>query len=74
MPVGDTRLIDLYKINGAADPGLIASILDAIAADDGMLFSDTWVLVTNDHAVADRAAEFRITSIMPAERRLVGQG
>ena len=65
VPSGDTRLIDLYKNKGSADPGLIAWILASIAADDGMFFSDTWVLVTNDHAVAAKAAEFGVLSIKP---------
>jgi hypothetical protein len=65
VAAGDTGLVDLYKNKGAADPGLIASVLDAIAADDGKLFFDTWVLVTNDHAVAEKAAEFSIAAIKP---------
>ena len=67
VPLGDIRLIDLYKNRGAADPGLIATILEAIAAEEGMLFSDIWVLVTNDRAVADKAAEFSVASIRPEE-------
>lgn len=65
--VGDTRLVDLYKNKGTADPGLVASVLAAMAADDGMFFYDTWVLVTNDHAVAEKAAEFCIVTIKPEE-------
>ncbi|TFD60920.1 hypothetical protein E3T39_07355 [Cryobacterium suzukii] len=64
---GDTRLIDLYKNKGAADPGLIALILATIAAGDGMFFSDTWVLVTNDNAVTAKATEFGVASIKPGD-------
>jgi hypothetical protein len=67
MRVGDTQLVDLYKNKGAADPGLIASALDSIASEDRMLFADTWVLVTNDRAVLDKAAEFGIRTIKPQE-------
>ena len=64
---GDTGLVDLYRNTGAADPGLVASVLDAMAADNGKFFSDTWVLVTNDHAVATKAAEFGVVTIKPDE-------
>lgn len=67
VEVGDTRLVDLYKNKGTADPGLLASVLDAIAADDGKFFFDNWVLVTNDCAVAEKAAELRIATIKPDE-------
>ena len=65
--VGDTGLVDLYKNKGAADPGLIASALEAIAADDGKLFCDTWILVTNDRAVEAKAAEFGVVTMRPED-------
>ena len=71
---GDTRLVDLYKNKGVADPGLIASILSRTAADDGMFFADIWVLVTNDQAVAAKAAEFGVTSIEPGELAAIIDG
>ena len=64
---GDKQLVDLYKNKGAADPGLIASVLELTAADDGMLFADEWALVTNDRAVREKAAEFGINSITPQD-------
>lgn len=67
VEVGDTGLVDLYKNKGAADPGLIASAIDAIAADEGKLFCDTWVIVTNDRAVEAKAAKFRVATIKPEE-------
>lgn len=67
VKTGDTALVDLYKNKGTADPGLIAAVLDAITADEGLLFRDTWVLVTNDHAVEEKAAEFSIATIKPVE-------
>ena len=63
--VGHTNLIDLYQNHGAADPGLIASILESTMIDEGTFFSDTWVLVTNDHAVEELAAAFNIVTVKP---------
>ena len=57
VEVGDIGLVDLYGNKGTADPGLIASALDALAADEGKLFPDAWVIVTNDRAVEASAAE-----------------
>jgi hypothetical protein len=71
---GDIRLVDLYKNKGTADPGLIASILTKNAANDGMFFADTWVLVTNDHAVAAKAAECDVASIKPQELAAIIDG
>jgi len=65
VDVGDVALVDLYKNKGAGDPGLIASALEAIAADEGKLLGDTWILVTNDRAVEAKAAEFGITLMKP---------
>jgi hypothetical protein len=42
-------------------------VLESVAADEGMLFPDTWVLVTNDLAVVAKAEEFGIVT-MRAER------
>lgn len=67
VDVGDTGLVDLYKNKGAADPGLIASALEAIAADDGKLFCDTWILVTSDRAVEAKAAEFGVVTVRPED-------
>ena len=65
--IGDTGLVDLYKNNGSADPGLIAAILDATTDDAETLFSDHWVLVTSDAAVARKAKVFNIEVIGPME-------
>ena len=67
LEAGDTRLIDLYGNKGAADPGLIASILEAADDDANKLLSDSWILVTNDQAVAGKAAEFAVAVITPIE-------
>ncbi len=55
VPPGDTRLVDLYKNKGAADPGLIAWVQQMGVADEGSLFPDQWILVTNDVAVSELA-------------------
>ena len=49
-----------------ADPGLVASALDAIAAEDGTLSPDTCVIVTNDRAQAAVAAQHSVSTIQPA--------
>lgn len=67
VAVGDTALVDLYGNKGAADPGLVASALDARALDEGHLFVDTWVIVTNDRAVEASAALHNIETLRPAE-------
>ena len=67
LEADDTSLVDLYKNKGAADPGLIAWVIDSIAADDGKLFRDEWILVSNDRAVLKKAAEFRIATMRPEE-------
>ena len=65
--VGDTRLVDLYANKGTADPGMIASVRAARAAEEGMLFTDTWVIVTNDRAVETIANEHGVQTMKPAE-------
>jgi len=64
---GDMGLVDLYKNLGAADPGLVASVLEARAADDGKFFADKWVLVTNDQAVEKLAAAFGVPTLKPKQ-------
>ena len=66
VEVGDTSLVDLYGNKGTADPGLVASALDALAADEGMLFPDAWVIVTNDRAVEAMANEHGVPTMKPA--------
>ena len=63
VDAGDTSLVDLYRNKGMADPGLIASALDATAAEGQTLFPDTWVIVTNDRAVAAKAAQHGVPTL-----------
>ena len=63
VEASDTRLVDLYRNKGAADPGLIASVLEAQAAQEGTFFGDEWVIVSNDQAVIECAAEFEIRTM-----------
>ena len=67
VEVGDIGLVDLYGNKGAADPGLIASALDAIAVGEDALFSDEWVIVTNDGGVEKAAALHGVATIKPNE-------
>lgn len=66
VAIGDTRLVDLYKNKGAADPSLVASLLDARAEGEGQFLPDVWVLVSNDQAVLDKATEFDFATLSPA--------
>ncbi|MEV7398620.1 hypothetical protein [Aeromicrobium sp. NPDC092404] len=66
VEVGDTSLVDLYGNTGAADPGLVASALHAIALEEEQLFADTWVIVTNDRAVEAAASGHGIPVLRPA--------
>lgn len=64
VSVGHTRLIDLYTCKGTADPVLVAMAV-VLSTED--LFSDTWVIVTNDNAVKAKATEFSIGNMTPEE-------
>lgn len=66
-PVGDTALVDLYSNKGAADPGLIAVALFEESSQDGQFFADSWVLVTNDRAVVERAKARGVDVIEPSQ-------
>ncbi|GAA1868945.1 hypothetical protein [Myceligenerans crystallogenes] len=60
VPVGDTKLVDLYANRGNADPLLIACALDGRRADNEFLFGPTWVVVSEDKAVRAKAEEFEL--------------
>lgn len=64
VPVGHTTFVDLYTYKGTADPILVA-IAVVLSTED--LFSDTWVIVTNDNEVKAKAAEFSIRTLAPKE-------
>jgi hypothetical protein len=67
VAVGDTELVDLYDNKGAADPGLIATVLARAAAQGEYLFPDEWVIVTLDRAVEDAAKRHGVTTMRPGE-------
>lgn len=67
VQVGDTSVIDLYGNKGTADPGLVASALDAAGASDGTLFHEEWIIVTNDKGVEHAAGQHGVGTIKPAE-------
>lgn len=62
-PVGDTKLVDLYRNKGSADPGLVAWLLDNEIANSDKLYAESWRLVTDDVALASRAAGFGLKVI-----------
>jgi len=63
VPVGDTKLIDLYNNKGAADPVIVAMACVLTSAD---LFADDWAIVTGDKEVIAKAKEFGIELETPA--------
>ena len=67
VDVGDITLVDLYGNKGAADPGLVATVLAAANAQDGYLLPDSWTIVTADKAVLDLSARNGVTTMSPAE-------
>ncbi|MDO8308222.1 MAG: hypothetical protein Q7V58_07675 [Actinomycetota bacterium] len=67
VPVGSTQLIDLYGNKGAADPILVAMALALNNPAVPSLFSDTWVIVTNDKDVHAKALEFSVGTLLPKE-------
>ncbi|WP_133726064.1 hypothetical protein [Nesterenkonia aurantiaca] len=58
VPVGETRLVNLYANLGNADPLVVATALDGHRENDLALFGPTWTVVTGDKAVQAKAREF----------------
>lgn len=67
VPVDDTRLLDLYKNRGNADPFLVACAIDARNQESATFFPRTWAVVSGDKAVRDKAAEFELTTLTNRE-------
>lgn len=62
VPVGNTKLVDLYNYKGTADPVLVA-MADVLNTED--LFADNWVIVTDDKEVRAKAKEFGVDTETP---------
>jgi hypothetical protein len=58
VPVGDTKLVDLYANLGNADPLVVACALDGQRGDADKLFEPEWTVVSGDKAVQAKAREF----------------
>lgn len=67
VPVGDTRLVDLYRNLGAADPGMVAVVLEERDTDADRLIRYTWAIVTRDTAVLELAAMHSVQTMTPEE-------
>lgn len=67
VPVDDTRLVDLYRNRGGADPLLVACALDGQARDSVYLDAPEWVVVTADAAARRKAKEFGLTTLSNTE-------
>lgn len=64
---GNYRLIDLYKNKGNADPLLVATALDAMAATADTLMPDTWQIITDDQGLKAMASVFSVTTLSTTE-------
>lgn len=62
VPVGHTKFIDLYNYKGTADPILVALAV-VLSSED--LFSDNWVIVTQDKEVIAKAKVFSVDTMTP---------
>ncbi|TNM41136.1 hypothetical protein FHP29_08975 [Nocardioides albidus] len=62
VPVGHTKFIDLYNYKGTADPILVALAV-VLSSED--LFSDNWVIVTQDKEVVAKAKAFSVDTMTP---------
>jgi hypothetical protein len=56
----DFKLVDLYGNKGNADPILVATALTGMRRAADTLFTEEWVIVTDDHAVRAKASEFSV--------------
>jgi hypothetical protein len=63
----DTRLVDLYANHGNADPLVVACALDGQDREGGLLLSNEWAVVTDDHAVRAKAEEFDLRVLSNAQ-------
>jgi hypothetical protein len=71
VPPGDFKLVDLRSNKGAADPVLVAAAaLHAMDEEAQRLLQDEWVIVTDEQAVARKAAEYGIDTLTAPEARL----
>lgn len=64
---GDHELVDLYHVQGNADPILIAIALDAMDKSGQTLIEEDWQVVSDDKAVRTKAGEFDITVLTTTE-------
>lgn len=67
VPPGDKSLVDLYHVQGNADPILVATALDAIAKSEETLLVEDWQIVTDDDGVKKKAAEFDLRTVTSVE-------
>lgn len=67
VPDDDTHLVDLYANRGNADPFVVACALDGEQEDGQYLDPPERIVVTDDKAVGDKAAEFRIRVLANTE-------
>lgn len=67
VPPDDTNLVNLYANLGGADPLVVACALNGQAEDSQFLDAATWIVVTGDCAVREKAEEFGVKVLSNAE-------
>ena len=73
VPPDDKSLVDLYHVQGNADPILVATALDAMAKSEETLLVEDWQIVTDDEAVRKKAAEFDVTTVSSEDfKKMIG--
>lgn len=58
VPASDRALVNLYANLGNADPLVVATALDGQRTEEAKLFGPTWIVVSGDKAVLEKAQEF----------------
>jgi hypothetical protein len=64
---GDTKLVNLYRNKGGADPLLVACAMIEQQKAATMLVAPEWVIATDDDAVRRKAEEFGIRWMSSAD-------
>lgn len=67
VPASDSKLIDLYRNKGNADPILIACGLLEARKSSQMLVPPVWVVVSNDDPVRQKAEALDVRAISRSE-------
>ena len=71
---GDTDLVDLYANKGTADPILVACAVGARELEVGILFHDSWIIVTDDKGLSATARQFDVEVLSSSDFQAMFSG